>query len=497
MATSMVPRNEPAGGRASRPTTGFVSGPNSARRSCFSRAGRGATTLVALCLTTALAVAVGGYLALMMQEQRMGARHQQNDQARELIEIGFEESLWALNQNNWGGAGPASATAWTTSGTSHAVTLDYPGLSGGNAGRLELTVADFASSGPVWPTITVKATVTTADGRAVTRTEQAVTGPLPLFGHALASAEAGVTFVSGGTVDSWNSDPDNNPATPAVAYAFAAGNAANYNAVVAGADADGTNGVVLTRAEVLGYVATTGKPVAYSTSGAPRGRIQGPATAAGVDVDPLRIGRSAFVPFTPVFQVSPPAASGTGFGGLLGSVLALVNALLSAPADVSVYKINGDLLITGVPLLFPNLTVDRPLKLIVDGNLTISGAGQITVTSTGSLELFVNGDCTIGGNGINNQNTEPAKCAVFCLDTSTANTLTYTTTRDFRGVIYCENKPIDIRQNATCYGALLSRRQIGFTTSATAPVIHFDTALRSTRFENVSTPYVILQRTTL
>src|SRR5688572_31363233 len=47
------------------------------------------------------------------------------------------------------------------------------------------------------------------------------------------------------TVDSWNSDPDNNPATAAVPYSFTAGNAANHAAVVAGRD-DGTHGVVIT-----------------------------------------------------------------------------------------------------------------------------------------------------------------------------------------------------------------------------------------------------------
>lgn len=451
---------------------------------------RGATTLAALSLTTALGVAVGSYLALFTQSQRLDLRQFQGERAAQLAETGLEEALWALNQNNWNNAGPASNTPWTLSGTTRSVTLDYGALGQGATGQVAVTVSNCTSTGPVWPTVTVTATVTHGGGQIVSKALEATTAPAPLFGNAIASAEAGVSFEAGGIVDSWNSDPDDNPATSAVDYSFTAGNPANHAAVVAGRD-DGTHGVVLTQATVRGYVATFGQPVGFSVSGAPPGRVLGPATTASVNMDPTRIGRSAFVPVAPVFSVTPPPTSGPAYGGLLGTVLALVNALLGAPPEVEVYRVNGDLTILGIPLLSPSLTVNRRLKLIVDGNLTISGAGKITVTTAGSLELFVAGDCTIGGAGIDNQNVEPAKFALYATSASTSDTLVYNTTAPFRGVIYAENKPIDIRQNATLHGALLSRRQIRFTAGATAPVFHYDTALRTTRFPGIRTPYVI------
>lgn len=451
---------------------------------------RGATTLAALSLTTALGVAVASYLALFTQAQRLDLRQFQTERAAQLAETGLEEALWALNQNNWSNAGPTSSTPWTLSGTTRSVTLDYGALGQGANGQVAVTVSNATGTGPVWPTVTVTATVTHGGGQTVSKALEATTAPAPLFGNAIASAEAGVSFEAGGTVDSWNSDPDDNPATAAVDYAFTAGNPANHAAVVAGRD-DGAHGVVLTQATVRGYVATFGQPVGYSVSGSPPGRVLGPATAAGVDMDPARVGRSAFVPVAPVFSVTPPPTSGPAYGGLIGTVLALVGALQGAPPEVEVYRINGDLNIQGIPLLSPSLTVNRRLRLIVDGNLTISGAGKITVTPTGSLELFVAGDCTIGGAGIDNQNVESAKVALYATSASTTDALVYNTTAPFRGVIYAENKPIDIRQNATLYGALLSRRQIRFTAGATAPVFHYDTALRTTRFPGIRTPYVI------
>jgi hypothetical protein len=358
-------------------------------------------------------------------------------------------------------------------------------------------VSNFASTGPTWPTITSNATVTTKSGQTYTKNLQSTTGPTPLFGNAIASSDSYVSFVAGGTVDSWNSDPDDNPATASVPYSFTAGNTANYAAVIA-AKGNGTNGVMLTQATVRGYVATFGEPVSYSTSGSPAGKVLGPTTPAGVNVDSSRLGKSAFVPVS-VFSVTiPPAAvpPDSGGGGLLGFlvklVVDLVAALLSGPGDS--YKTSDDLNITDAGT---SLTIDRPMKLVVNGNLNISGSGRITIEPTGSLELYVTGDVTIGGNGIRNQTNVPKKMALFCTSASTTDSLQYTTSENFCGVIFSENKPIDIRQNATFYGALLSRQYVRFSTNATAPVFHYDSALRNVRFAQVSTPYIVKKVTEL
>ncbi len=463
------------------------------------RPGAGSVTLVSLCLTTALGIALGSYLALCMHSARSSARLLNQTEVQELAQTGLEEALWALNNNNWTGSGPGGNTSWTTSGANRAATLTYT-LPGSNlAGQVALSVADYASTGPTWPTITSAATVTLASGETISKSLRATTGPVPLFGNAIASASSYVSFAAGGTVDSWNSDPDNDSSTPAVAYSFTAGSPANYSAVVAGRT-NGTYGVVLTQAAVRGYVATFGLPVSYSTSGSPPASVTGPTTPAGTNVDTARLGKSAFVPLAPVFTVTPPTVDSSG-GGLLSSVLTLVATLLGAPTG-TVFEWNGDLNVNGglpLPLLnsSPSLTINTPTQFVVDGDLAIGSTGQITIAPGGSLELFVKGDVTIGGNGIDNQTHEPKKLVIFCTGNSTSDTITYTTSHDFCGAIYSENKPIDIRQNATFYGALLSGQYVRFGTSATAPVFHYDAALRQVRFNGVATPYLLTQVTEL
>jgi len=147
-------------------------------------------------------------------------------------------------------------------------------------------------------------------------------------------------------------------------------------------------------------------------------------------------------------------------------------------------------------LLGYTLNIDRPVKMVVNGNFKIGsgpgGPAKIVVRPPdGALQIFISGDVTLDGDGIVNQTNDPRKVALFCTDNSTTNSVKYTGAADFCGVIYSENKPIDIQQNATFSGALLSGQYVRFSSGATNPQFHYDTALRHVRFSNVTTPYII------
>jgi hypothetical protein len=449
-------------------------------------------TLVALCFTCVLAIALSSYLALYQRSYDFSTRGLLDNKARQLAQTGLEEALWALNQNVWTDSGPSSDTAWTVTGADRTVTLTYGSLGQGATGRVALTVASFASTGPTWPVITSTATVAMDDGRIFTKTLRATTGPAPLFGNAIASAHSYVSFTSQGTVDSWNSDPDGDSTTAMVPYSFTAGNAANYAAVIASDDAAATS-ISLAQATVYGYLATTGKAVTYSTSGSPRARVQGPTTGAGVDVEPGRIGKSAFIPADTVFTVTPPPVN-TGPVSLL---TLLVNTLTIAPTNDEIYSApTGFNMPTGVLNLGYTLYVDRAVRMVVNGNFSIGsgllGDAKIVVRPPdGALQIFVTGDVTIGGGGIVNQTNEPRRVAIYSTSSVTTDSIVYSSSADFCGVIYSENKPIDIQANATFSGALLSGQYVRFSAGATNPVFHYDSALRQVRFSGIATPYII------
>ena len=80
------------------------------------KSARASVTLVALCLTTALGIALGSYVALCTRSTQFSTRLLQQEKARELVQVGLEEALWALNRNTWNASGPNGTSSWTTAG---------------------------------------------------------------------------------------------------------------------------------------------------------------------------------------------------------------------------------------------------------------------------------------------------------------------------------------------------------------------------------------------
>src|SRR5437868_4562143 len=72
--------------------------PERSARSRMGPANRAAVTLVALCLTTTLGIALASYLALSNRSAQLSNRLINLDKAQQLAQTGLEEALWALNQ---------------------------------------------------------------------------------------------------------------------------------------------------------------------------------------------------------------------------------------------------------------------------------------------------------------------------------------------------------------------------------------------------------------
>src|SRR5689334_10386731 len=103
----------------------------------------GSVTLVSLCLTAVLGIAVGSYLTLCNRSAQFTTRNLNLEKARELSLVGLEEALWALNQDTWNGSGSDGNTSWSTSGANRSATLAYS-LAGGASGQIALTIANYA-----------------------------------------------------------------------------------------------------------------------------------------------------------------------------------------------------------------------------------------------------------------------------------------------------------------------------------------------------------------
>lgn len=427
---------------------------------------RGSLTLVALCFTAVMAIALTSYLMVCYHALDLSVRDLQRSRARNLAEIGLEEALWSLNTKpvQW------TSPAWTTVGANKTRIFTGYNLGPGATGQIAVTVTNYAGS---TPTITSAATVSLSTGRLFTKTLVATTKPAPLFGNAIAVSAGTVNLSSGGTVDSYDSRLG----------AYGGSN------IGAAAILAGTN-VTITNATIQGYAATYGTALSRSA-----GLVK---SLTGTSHDPNRLSQSAYIP---LFTVNTPVAS-ANFTGTLSAGSQTIGTAGGATEywytdpwwSVDLNLGSGE-----------TLQINGPVKLIVTDDLIISGDGKIQINANGRLEIFVADDVSITGTGgiINNSTSNlPKNLALF----STGLTRTFTfrpsgAGATFYGVIYSAETNAATNfstNNPTVYGAVLAKFDVNFSTPN--PILHYDVALQNLPrdwFTNITTPFIINQQTEL
>lgn len=478
----------------------------------FRHRSRGSITLVALLLAAVIGISLASYIALCKQSFLISTRNQQIAQARRLAEGGLEGALWQLDQN-------LSPTTMTGSNA----------MGNGATGTVTTTVTYPTSS---TPNIAATATVTAPGLGNFSRTLTATTKPAPLFANAIgiikpsASVSTGSTYAvifgASGLVDSWDSDylesatpkrnyssttsyPGTIPSTytsPPAEYSSASPStypnlSFNYAATVAAPN------IVLNSAEIRGYTMTFGN-VVQTVTGAGGSIVAAPPDIPGTpptlppNIDPTRVGKSAFVPN---FVVARP--TGAAAGTLDGSAnITIDNSGNSNPEiwDASA----SDLTLNGKTVTIKGYVIVRVL-----GNLELFAGGKFVVyqppsptspDQTGRLEVYVGGDIKVGGTtsstaGFVNDTDQPKRLALFSTSTSSGRTFQYSTTLPFCGVMYSAataGAKVDFQAtNPQIYGAILANYNVEFSGN---PKIHYDLALQYLPkgwFKGVTTPFIV------
>ena len=190
---------------------------------------RGAAMLAALCLAMVFAICLSSYIALCYTSLMMSTRNVMNSLGSELAEAGLEQALYAENNSDWtswtitspGGVPTASAAMTMTSSGLVATSNNPTPLTYGNGvtGTVNITVSNYSSSTPSIssqgvmniPSGTLQSSgATTSISRTISYTAPTTnsqTASAPFFVNAVAAVSGSVRFRSGGTVDSFSSNP--------------------------------------------------------------------------------------------------------------------------------------------------------------------------------------------------------------------------------------------------------------------------------------------------
>lgn len=409
---------------------------------------RGTVLIVTLLVLSLLALGAGSYLSLNLNTSRMAWQSYRQNASFHLAEAGAEEAVWSLNratvqaEDAW--------SDWTRSG--RAAWRKFSGFEfgGDTRGSVKVYVSNANPAGNDKTTAVAQAVVEASGYPPSTRMIELTLGRRSYFANGIVAKEA-LRFAGLNTlVDSWDSDPDADPATAPVPYDEAGRSDRGSIATLAVVN----SAMLVNQATVWGYVATGGAAPEVGINGS----IRGKDTPEEVQIDPARV--------TTDFSADLPLLTAP----LDGTPLLLVGETLGTEGQATKWRCPGLTLRSDQTLKILG-DVTLVLTTTIGSALDVTGNASIILAEKSSLTVYVEGDLKIAGKGIANPNTQPRTCRIF--GTGAAQTIQVAGNGDLKTVIYAPNAEVSLNGNGNIMGAVVGRT-VTFTGNAR---FHYDESL--------------------
>jgi hypothetical protein len=271
--------------------------------------------------------------------------------------------------------------------------------------------SDFSPvSGAVKPVILSKATVTFPQGPETSKYVEVTLQRRALWARGMVVRDT--IRSSGGNlyVDSWNSDPDNDPSTPAVAYTLPGTAAANGSLATASA----ANGAIdIAGGSVYGTISMGASAMPdYNKN---NGTLSSTLGGSGFDRD---LVVNDFKAVFPVISAPPVTAHTltTTINPGNGNTYSLPRAGDTAAPDGYIYynfAIGANVQFNG-----GTLAITDKVVLIFNNHsgvyaMNIGGGGIVSVAPNAQLKIYADGHVSLGGGGVANNNPQPYTLMVF------------------------------------------------------------------------------------
>ncbi len=413
---------------------------------------RGSVLIVALLVAALIALVLSSYLNLNLASTRLARRTFFGYAALNLAEAGTEEGVWSFNH-----AATPGVTAWDgwTRGNG-AAWKKFPDVDlGANAtGTIKVYVDNYSPLPNAQPKVVAQATLATPGETSVVKLVEVTLRRRSYFANGLVAKNAIVFNGTNASVDSWNSDPDNDPATAPVPYSTAV--RTDHGSVASVAVQNSS--VAVNQANVWGYVATGGSQPQVGTNGT----VRGVGTPANVAVDPSRVSTD----FNADFSVLTAPTDGT--------YLASVGATLGTAGTSTRWRCPS-ISLTGSQ----TLTIFGQVTLILsDGagaqTLSVAGTAAIIISTGSSLTIWTEGDVKIAGRGLVNSNTQASSALLLGTNrTVIGQAIDIAGQGGLKSLVYAPNGDVKINGNGDVMGSIVARN-ITLTGNA---YFHYDEAL--------------------
>lgn len=178
-------------------------------------------------------------------------------------------------------------------------------------------------------------------------------------------------------------------------------------------------------ADIYGYVATGGG----QPNVGPRGSITTYAHPGKVDNSRITTDFYAEFPNVSAPVLNSPSTSIPASGTIMGGDYQLASWSMGG---LSSLLINGD------------------TRIVVDGNISLSGNASVQVADGATLQIYVKGNAAIGGNGILNSSQVPAQLLVFGTNTTEGGqTLSIRGNGYLASAVYAPNAVVSLNGGGT------------------------------------------------
>ena len=405
---------------------------------------RGSLLIVAMIFSAVLGIAITSYIQLARSNLKIASRSFYHNAGVNLAETGLEEAMWSINQAVDGNA--AAWTTWTTSGSNAARKWTGYAFDQNATGTIRVFVQNY--TGSVAPVIIARASVNVVDGAPIEKWIEVRLRKRSKFANGLV-AKYSISFSgNNASVNSWKSDPDNNPLTPPVPYS----DAVKLDNGSVGSISVAVDAVLVQNADIWGYAATGGALPRVGANG-----LVGPFGTASGTMDMSRVSTDFSANFDPV---TPPAGSYYVLGGITNT--------LTLPRLGDLPGADGKFYYEATQVNFNNkvLTIANNVILkLTDTATSIAiggGSGELRIAAGAKVEIYAPGDISIAGNGVFNGGTtaasanQPASCQIWGTKTTGTQNIAIAGNGVLSAVVYAPQGAVRINGNGDVCGSVVA-----------------------------------------
>ncbi len=413
---------------------------------------RGSLLIIAMLLCAVIGLSIVSYLNLGRTGMEISNRALYNNGAMNLAENGLEQAMYSINKKISDPTYVWADHGWTIQGTAARQKWNDYDFGQGARGMVRAYVYDYAAGAA--PRIIARSTVTVG-GRSSQAIEKWIEVQLrrtSKFANGLVAKETINFSGNSASVDSWNSDPDNNSGTAAIPYSAAV---KNSNGSV-GSISVAVNAVGVNNADIWGYASTGGALPVVGNNG-----LVGPFGTAKGKMDMTRVATD----FTASFDAVATPATGTTISAIGNTDLPMTLGTAGVATELRIPSIDASGGATQV------LTILGDVTLIVTAPagspaIGLTGQSSIAIAPGGSLKIYTEGNITVTGGGVANGGTtagtinQPVNFKIWGTSTSTTTDQTISVKGNgvLSGVVYAPNAEVTIVGDTSVMGSIVAER---------------------------------------